>query len=134
MSIKDRQQSASITSKKKRATIVMTTATRKQSTLKKAYCKAHMVVGPCNRRWKVVAFEGEHRHPLVKIKGRVMQLKSHRRISWTNYELLKTLHHRNISTMQIMIVLGDFHGGMGNLTFNSKDVSNMRTHLSVGLW
>ncbi|XP_012699089.1 protein FAR1-RELATED SEQUENCE 5-like [Setaria italica] len=28
-----------------------------------------------------------------------------------------------------MGVLADFHGGLGNLTFSSKDVSNMRTHL-----
>ena len=32
-----------------------------------------------------------------------------------------------------MSVLGDFYGGMGNLTFNSKDVSNMRTHLRAGV-
>ncbi|XP_034593144.1 protein FAR1-RELATED SEQUENCE 5-like [Setaria viridis] len=32
-----------------------------------------------------------------------------------------------------MGVLADFHGGLGNLTFNSKDVSNMRTHLRGGL-
>ena len=32
-----------------------------------------------------------------------------------------------------MSVLGDFHGGMGNLTFNSKDISNLRTHLRVGV-
>jgi len=30
-------------------------------------------------------------------------------------------------------MLGDFHGGVGNLTFNSKDVSNMRTHLRAGV-
>ena len=35
--------------------------------------------------------------------------------------------------MQVMSVLGDFHGGVGNLTFNSKDVSTMRTHLRAGL-
>ncbi|XP_004987128.1 protein FAR1-RELATED SEQUENCE 5 [Setaria italica] len=32
-----------------------------------------------------------------------------------------------------MGVLADFHGGLGNLTFSSKDVSNMRTHLRGGL-
>ncbi|XP_021304998.1 protein FAR-RED IMPAIRED RESPONSE 1 [Sorghum bicolor] len=125
--------SAAATSKKKSAIAVMTTATRKRSTLKKADCKAHMAMGLRNGRWRVVVFQAEHTHPLVKIKGRVMQLRSHRRISWADYELLKTLHHRNISTMQIMAVLGDFHGGVGNLTFNSKDVSNMRTHLRAGL-
>jgi len=120
--------SATIASMKKSATAVMTTATRKRSTLKKVDCKAHMVVGLLEGRWRVMVFQAKHTHPMVKIKGRVKQLRSHRRISWADYELLKTLHHRNISTMQIMSVLGDFHGGVGNLTFNSKDVSNMRTH------
>jgi hypothetical protein len=120
---------ATTASKKKSANAVMTTATRKRITLKKADCKAHMAVGLRGGRWKVVVFQVEHTHPMVKIKGRVRQLRSHRRISWADYELLKTLHHQNISTMQIMLVLGDFHGGVGNLTFNSKDVSNMRTHV-----
>jgi len=91
--------SATTASKKKSATTVMTTATRKWSTLKKADCKAHMTVGLREERWRVVVFQAEYRHPMVKIKGRVKQLRSHRRISWADYELLKTLHHRNISTM-----------------------------------
>nr|TKW34131.1 hypothetical protein SEVIR_2G283900v2 [Setaria viridis] len=32
-----------------------------------------------------------------------------------------------------MGVLADFHGRLGNLTFSSKDVSNMRTHLRGGV-
>jgi hypothetical protein len=35
--------------------------------------------------------------------------------------------------MQIMGILGDFHGGTDNLIFSSKDVSNMRMHLRGGL-
>ena len=91
--------SATIASMKKSATAMMTTATRKRSTLKKVDCKAHMVVGLREGRWRVVVFQAEHTHPMVKIKGRVKQLCSHRWISWVDYELLKTLHHRNISTM-----------------------------------
>jgi hypothetical protein len=60
-------------SKKKRVGAVMTTATRKQSTLKKADCKAHMAVGLREGRWRVVVFREEHTHPMVKIKGRVRQ-------------------------------------------------------------
>jgi len=35
--------------------------------------------------------------------------------------------------MQIMAVLSDFHGGIGNLLYNSKDVSNLRSHLRKGV-
>ena len=63
---------------KKSATAVMTTATRKWSTLKKVDCKAHMVVGLLEGRWRVMVFLVEHNHPIVKIKGRVKQLWSHR--------------------------------------------------------
>uniref|UniRef100_K4A226 SWIM-type domain-containing protein n=1 Tax=Setaria italica TaxID=4555 RepID=K4A226_SETIT len=39
----------------------------------------------------------------------------------------------NDTATLIMGVLADFHGGLGNLTFSSKDVSNMRTHLRGGV-
>ncbi len=42
---------------------------------------------------------------------------------------LKTLHDRNIATSQILALLGDLHGGVRNLTFTAKDVSNLRTKL-----
>ncbi|RCV18501.1 hypothetical protein SETIT_3G305900v2 [Setaria italica] len=120
-------------SKKRAATAVLTTATRKRNTIKKLNCKAHMAVGLRNARWRVIVMQPDHTHPMVKAIGVRKHLRSHRSISWADYELLKTLHHRNISTPQIMGVLADFHEGLGNLTFSSKDVSNMRTHLRGGL-
>ncbi|XP_072146589.1 protein FAR1-RELATED SEQUENCE 5-like [Setaria viridis] len=120
-------------SKKRAATAVLTTATRKRNTIKNLDCKAHMAIGLRNARWRVIVMQPDHTHPMVKAIGVRKHLRSHRSISWTNYELLKILHHRNISTTQIMGVLADFHGGLGNLTFSSKDVSNMRTHLRGGL-
>jgi len=84
-------------------------------------------------KWRVVVMKAEHTHPLVKQIGRRKQLRSPRRILFADYELLKTLHHRNISTMQIMVVLSDFHGGIGNLSYNSKDVSNLKSHLRKGV-
>jgi len=92
-----------------------------------------MADGLWDGKWRVVVMKAEHTHPLVKQIGRRKQLRSHRRISFVDYELLKTLHHRNISTMQIMDVLSDFHGGIGNLSYNSKDVSNLRSHLRKGV-
>ncbi|XP_004980305.1 protein FAR1-RELATED SEQUENCE 5-like [Setaria italica] len=120
-------------SKKRAATAVLTTATRKRNTIKKLDCKAHIAVGLRNSRWRVIVMQPDHTHPMVKAIRVRKHLRSHRSISWANYELLKTLHHRNISTTQIMGVLADFHGGLGNLTFSTKDVSNMRTHLRGGL-
>ena len=120
-------------SKKKSSSTVLTTASKKCSTVKKYDCKAHMAVGLWDGKWRVVVMKVEHTHPLVKQIGRRKQLRSHRRISFTNYKLMKTLHHRNISTMQIMAVLSDFHGGIGNLLYNSKDVSNLRSHLRKGV-
>jgi hypothetical protein len=92
-----------------------------------------MAVGKRDGKWRVIVMQPEHSHPLVKGVGVRKHLRSHWSISWADYELLKTLHHRNISTMQIMGILGDFHGGIANLTFSSKDVSNMRTRLRGGL-
>ena len=77
--------------------------------------------------------KAEHTHPLVRQIGRRKQQRSRRRILFADYELMKTLHHRNISTMQIMAVLSDLHGGIRNLSYNSKDVSNLRSHLRKGV-
>ena len=92
-----------------------------------------MAVGLRDGKWKVIVMQPEHTHPLVKKLGRRKLLRSHRSISWADYESLKTLHHRNISTTQIMGILADFNGGIGNLTLSTKDVSNMRTNLRGGL-
>ena len=91
-----------------------------------------MADGLWDGKWRVVVMKAEHTHPLVKQIGRRKQLRSHRLISFADYELLKTLHHRNISTMQIMAVLSNFHGGIGNL-YNNKVVSNLRSHLRKGV-
>ncbi|PUZ51145.1 hypothetical protein GQ55_6G153400 [Panicum hallii var. hallii] len=96
---------------------------------KKSASPAHMAAGLRDGKWKVIVMQPEYTHPLVKKLVRRKLLRSHRSISWADYELLKTLHHRNISTTQIMGILADFHGGVGNLTFSTTDVSNMRTHL-----
>lgn len=119
--------------KKKSASAVLTTTSRKRNTIKKYDCRAHMAVGLHDGKWKVIVMQPEHTHPLVKKLGRRKLLRSHRSISWADYESLKTLHHRNISTTQIMGILADFNGGIGNLTFSTKDVSNMRTNLRGGL-
>jgi hypothetical protein len=119
--------------RKMASTTVLTTSARKHNTIKKFDCKAHMVVGKMDGKWRIIVMQPEHSHPLVKGVGVRKHLRSHRRISWTDYELLKMLHHRNIITMQMMRILGDFHGGIANLTFSSNDVSNMRTRLRGSL-
>ncbi|CAN6347006.1 unnamed protein product, partial [Urochloa humidicola] len=118
-----------VVSKKKRAEAVLTVDSRKRNTIKKFDCKAHMAIGLRNGQWEVIVMQPEHTHPLVKQIGQRKQLRSHRKISWADYEMLQTLHGQNISTSQIMGVLGDIHGGVGNLTFNTKDVSNLRTNM-----
>nr|TKW01512.1 hypothetical protein SEVIR_8G186000v2 [Setaria viridis] len=60
-----------------------------------------MAVGLRNGRWRVIVMQSDHTHPMVKAIGVRKHLRSHRSISWADYELLKTLHHRNISTTKI---------------------------------
>jgi hypothetical protein len=119
--------------KKREAIFELTTSARKHITIKKFDCKAHMAIGKRDGKCRVIVMQPEHSHPLVKGVGVRKHLRSHWSISWVDYELLITLHPRNISTMQIMGILGDFHGGTDNLIFSSKDVSNMRMHLRGGL-
>ncbi|KAF2907643.1 hypothetical protein DAI22_12g114200 [Oryza sativa Japonica Group] len=88
-----------------------------------------MAVGLRDKKWRVIAFQPEHTHPMVKRLRRRRYYRSHRHISNEYYEFLKTLHDRNIATSQILALLGDLHGGVRNLTFTVKDVSNLRTKL-----
>ncbi|EEC83474.1 hypothetical protein OsI_28985 [Oryza sativa Indica Group] len=102
---------------------------RKRPKVAKYDCKAHMAVGLRDNKWRVIAFQPKHTHPMVKRLGRRRYYRSHRHISNEDYEFLKTLHDRNIATSQILALLGDLHGGVRNLTFTAKDVLNLRTKL-----
>jgi hypothetical protein len=56
-----------------------------------------MAVGKRDGKWRVIVMQLEHIHPLVKGVGVRKHLRSHQSISWADYELLKTLHPRNIN-------------------------------------
>ncbi len=114
--------------KKKKAPLLVE-GKRKRPKVAKYDCKAHMAVGLRDNKWRVIAFQPEHMHPMVKRLGRRRYYISHRHISNEDYEFLKTLYDRNIATSQILALLGDLLGGVRNLTFTAKDVSNLRTKL-----
>ncbi|CAL5042471.1 unnamed protein product [Urochloa decumbens] len=96
------QTSSKKGSKKRSTSAIMTTATKKCNIVKKLECKAHMAVGKRDGKWRVIVMQTEHSHPLLKSIGVRKHLRSHRSISWADYELLKTLYRWKITTARIM--------------------------------
>lgn len=112
---------------------VLTIGSRKRDKVIRCNCKARMDVGLRDGKWEVVVFHQEHTHVMVKNKSVSRMYRSHRRISRADYDLLVTMHNRNISTSQMMSIFGEVHGGVRTLDFTSKDISNARSKLRLNM-
>ena len=106
------------------------TDTRQRNRLQRHDCKAHMIIGLRDNRWTVTWFAPEHTHPLVKQEEKVRYYRSHRSIPEADYQMLATLHDRNLSTSDCMGILGDCRGGdQRRLPYVKRDVTNARSEM-----
>uniref|UniRef100_A0ACD5YK53 Uncharacterized protein n=1 Tax=Avena sativa TaxID=4498 RepID=A0ACD5YK53_AVESA len=88
-----------------------------------------MSVGLRNDKWVVTIFVEEHTHPLMSREEWTRYYRSHRKVPYEDYMLIKTLHNRNADTSLIMATLGDLHGTLWTLPYTNQDVANIRTKL-----
>uniref|UniRef100_A0ACD5WI90 Uncharacterized protein n=1 Tax=Avena sativa TaxID=4498 RepID=A0ACD5WI90_AVESA len=102
---------------------------RKRNKLKRHDCKARMSVGLRKYKWEVTIFIEEHTHPLMNREEWTRYYRSHRKVLYEDYMLMKTLHNRNADTSLIMATLGDLHGTLRTLSYTNRDVTNIRTKL-----
>jgi hypothetical protein len=87
-------------------------AKRKRNKLKKHDCKARMSVVLRKEKWEVTIFVEEHTHPMMSREDWTRYYRSHRKVPYEDYMLIKTLHNRNADTSLIMATLGDLHGNL----------------------
>ncbi|KAM0915629.1 hypothetical protein ACQ4PT_010702 [Festuca glaucescens] len=102
-------------------------AKRNRNKLKRHDCKARMSVGLKKEKWEVTIFIEEHTHPMMSRDEWTRYYRSHRKVPYEDYMLIKTLHNRNADTSLIMATLGDLYGTLRTVPYTNRDVANIRT-------
>ena len=107
---------------------------RRRNRLERYDCKAHMGVNLKDGSWVVTVFEADHTHQLMLQRGRRRFCRSHRKIPDADMQYITSLHYRNISTANMMGLLGDARCcDPRSLPYVKTDVTNARAKLRRGL-
>ncbi|XP_073361242.1 protein FAR1-RELATED SEQUENCE 5-like [Aegilops tauschii subsp. strangulata] len=107
---------------------------RKRNRLERYDCKARMGVNLKDGSWVVKVFEADHTHQLILQRGRRRFCRSHRKIPDADMQYITSLHYRNISTANMMGLLGDARCcNPRSLPYVKTDVTNARAKLRRGL-
>ena len=107
---------------------------RKRNRLERYDCKARMGVNLKDGSWVVTVFEADHTHQLILQRGRRRFCRSHRKIPDADMQYITSLHYRNISTANMMGLLGDARCcDPRSLPYVKTDVTNARAKLRRGL-
>ncbi|KAJ1695920.1 hypothetical protein LUZ63_012618 [Rhynchospora breviuscula] len=87
-------------------------------------CKARLKIRLQDGIWKVSVFVDDHNHPLITSPAKKRGLRSHRELDPEDRQYIKDMHAQNIEPVKIHQFLVAKHGGMKNVKFKRKDVSN----------
>ncbi|XP_051213437.1 protein FAR1-RELATED SEQUENCE 5-like [Lolium perenne] len=97
---------------------------RNKSITKKTECKARLRTKRKAKKWHVTYFIEEHNHSLIKKFSLKKYLRSHKGIPKEERDFVKLLHKVNLSAGRVMRIMGEVYGGMTNVPYDSKSVSN----------
>jgi hypothetical protein len=97
---------------------------RNRSITKKTECKARLRIKRRGTKWYVTYFIEEHNHSLVKKFSLKKYLRSHKGIPKEEKDFVQLLHKVNLSAGRVMRIMGEVYGGLANVPYDSKDVSN----------
>ncbi|XP_071681037.1 protein FAR1-RELATED SEQUENCE 5-like [Lolium perenne] len=97
---------------------------RNRSITKKTECKARLRIKRRGKKWHVTYFIEEHNHKLIKKFSLKKYLRSHKGIPKEEKDFVKLLHKVNLSAGRVMRIMGEVYGGLANVPYDSKDVSN----------
>ncbi|XP_051190609.1 protein FAR1-RELATED SEQUENCE 5-like [Lolium perenne] len=97
---------------------------RNRSITKKTECKARLRIKRRGTKWYVTYFIEEHNHNLVKKFSLKKYLRSHKGIPKEEKDFVQLLHKVNLSAGRVMRIMGEVYGGLANVPYDSKDVSN----------
>jgi hypothetical protein len=92
-------------------------------------CKARLRVKRKGQKWHVTYFIEEHNHPCIKKFSLKKYLRSHKGIPKEEKGFVKLLHKVNLSSGRILRIMGEVYGGLANVPYDSKDISNCMAQL-----
>ncbi|CAM0944030.1 unnamed protein product [Alopecurus aequalis] len=96
-------------------------AQRQTTVIKKTDCKVEMVASEKNGVWQITGLTLLHNHEL---SPQSRFFRSHIYMSDGEKELVRTMKHCNMPTRDMVAVLAFIRGGMAQLPYNKKKVSN----------
>nr|XP_051196017.1 protein FAR1-RELATED SEQUENCE 5-like [Lolium perenne] len=102
---------------------------RNRSITKKTECKARMRVRRKGKKWHVTYFIEEHNHKLIKKFSLKKYLRSHKGIPKEEKDFVRLLRKVSLSAGRIMRIMVEVYGGLGNVPYDSKDVSNLMSKI-----
>ncbi|KAK1685150.1 hypothetical protein QYE76_045998 [Lolium multiflorum] len=102
---------------------------RNRSITKKTECKARMRVRRKGKKWHVTYFIEEHNHRLIKKFSLKKYLRSHKGIPKEEKDFVRLLHKVSLSAGRIMRIMAEVYGGLANVPYDSKDVSNLMSNI-----
>ncbi|XP_051205894.1 protein FAR1-RELATED SEQUENCE 5-like [Lolium perenne] len=97
---------------------------RNKSITKKTECKARLRIKRKGTKWHVTYFIEEHNHSMIKKFSLKKYLRSHKGIPKEERDFVKLLHKVNLSAGRVMRIMGEVYGGLANVPYDSKSVSN----------
>ncbi|KAK1649142.1 hypothetical protein QYE76_066947 [Lolium multiflorum] len=97
---------------------------RNKSITKKTECKARLRIKRKAKKWHVTYFIEEHNHSMIKKFSLKKYLRSHKGIPKEERDFVKLLHKVNLSAGRVMRIMGEVYGGLANVPYDSKSVSN----------
>ncbi|KAM0829504.1 hypothetical protein ACQ4PT_066845 [Festuca glaucescens] len=97
---------------------------RNRTITKKTDCKARLRVKRKGQKWHVTYFIEEHNHNLIRKFSLKKYLRSHKGIPKEEKDFVRILHKVNLSAGRILMIMGEVYGGLANVPYDSKDVSN----------
>nr|XP_051201792.1 protein FAR1-RELATED SEQUENCE 5-like [Lolium perenne] len=102
---------------------------RNRSITNKTECKARMRVRRKGKKWHVTYFIEEHNHKLIKKFSLKKYLRSHKGIPKEEKDFVRLLHKVSLSAGRIMRIMAEVYGGLANVPYDSKDVSNLMSNI-----
>ncbi|XP_051210866.1 protein FAR1-RELATED SEQUENCE 5-like [Lolium perenne] len=97
---------------------------RNKSITKKTECKARLRIKRKGKKWHVTYFVEEHNHSMIKKFSLKKYLRSHKGIPKEERDFVKLLHKVNLSSGRVMRIMGEVYGGLANVPYDAKSVSN----------
>lgn len=99
---------------------------RRTNTVILTGCSATMVITYIDDVWKITRLDLMHNHELHP-PGEARFLRSHKKMTLEERMIIRTCNACKIPTRKIMAILAYYRGGLKELPYTKKDVSNVRT-------